>query len=97
MTSNKIGPFLLGLSLAGAYIVGCATSSFVQPPASAQPAPGTQAHAGGWTECVFFQTPDWSHANNPEHTANPVGRFRVPPGWTPIGGAGDPRYALFCR
>jgi hypothetical protein len=33
---KKIAPFLLGLSLAGAYILGCATSSYVEPPAAAQ-------------------------------------------------------------
>lgn len=36
---QKIGPFLLGLSLAAAYVLGCATSHVSRPLAQARVAP----------------------------------------------------------
>ena len=39
---QKIGPFVLGLSLAGAYILGCATQQVSRPVARAQMPAGAQ-------------------------------------------------------
>lgn len=57
--------------------------------------------ASGFRECFFLGgTAGWSHINNPQHLADPVGRFQVPQGWTLVGGnylGGGNGAALFCR
>lgn len=53
----------------------------------------------GFRECFFLRgDPGWSHINNVDHLANPVGRFPVPQGWTLVGVVAEGHPAvLFCR
>lgn len=78
---GRFGAFVLGLSLAGAYILGCATSRVVQPSAQAQLAPWSPLQR--WE---YFCADGFSPPTIMER-ANAAGRE----GWEMVAGVGSHR------
>ena len=83
---SKLSAFLLGLSLAGAYILGCTTARIVEPTARAQVAPpGVQR----WEYLCL----DGYNAETINQRANEAG----PAGWELVAAVGSQRApGLWC-
>ncbi len=92
-TKTKTGSFLLGLSLALAYILGCATSRMAEPSnANAQyaaPPPPAGAAVQRWS----YQCTDGYNAETINERANTLGQQ----GWEMVAGLGSTRVqGLWC-